>query len=69
MEIVNKCKSGCVAPSGKEIAMGKSKLEEVIVENEITYRLAENGFGEKLNELSGIWGELYCAKHTRYSLE
>lgn len=49
--------------------MGKSKLEEVIVENEITYRLAENGFGEKYTELSGIWGELYCAKHTRYSLE
>lgn len=40
---MNKYKSGCVAPSGKEIVMGKDKLEEIIVENGITYHLAEDG--------------------------
>ena len=43
LEIVNKCKSGCVAPSGKEFVMGKGKLEEIIAENGITYCLAQDG--------------------------
>lgn len=49
--------------------MRENKLAKIIVENGITYRLAEDGYGEKYNELSGIWRELYCAKDTRYSLE
>lgn len=43
METTNKCKSGCDAPSRKEIVMMEKPLAEVIVENGITYRLAENG--------------------------
>jgi len=35
--------------------MKGNHLAEVIVENGITYRLAENGFGEKYAKLSGIW--------------
>lgn len=69
MEIVNKCKSGCNAPGRKDFTMRENKLAKIIVEKGITYRLAEDGYGEKYTELSGIWRELYCAKDTRYSLE
>lgn len=39
----NKCKSGCNAPGGKELVMMEKPLAEVVVENGIMYRLAENG--------------------------
>lgn len=38
-----KVKSGCDAPSRKEIAMKENKLAEIFEENGITYRLAEDG--------------------------
>lgn len=43
MGIANKCKSGCNAPGRKELAMIENQLAEVIVENGITYHLAEDG--------------------------
>lgn len=43
METMNKCKSGCNAPGRKEFVIMKNQLAEVIVENGITYQLAENG--------------------------
>lgn len=39
----NKCKSGCNASGRKELTMMENQLVEVIVENGITYQLAENG--------------------------
>lgn len=43
LEIANKCKSGCNAPGRKEFVMMENQLAEVIVENGITYHLAEDG--------------------------
>lgn len=43
MEIANKCKSGCNAPGRKEFVMMENQLAEIIVENGITYHLAEDG--------------------------
>lgn len=39
----NRFKSGCYVPGGKELVMMEELLAEVIVENKITYQLAENG--------------------------
>ena len=39
----NQCKSGCDAPGRKEFAMIENQLAEVVVENGITYHLAEDG--------------------------
>lgn len=36
-------KTGCNAPGRKETVMMENQLAEVMVENEITYRLAEDG--------------------------
>lgn len=36
-----KCKSGCIAPSGKEFVMAENHLAEVIVENGIRARVEE----------------------------
>ena len=43
IETTNKYKSGCDALGRKEFVMMEKPLAEVIVENEITYQLAENG--------------------------
>lgn len=39
----NKCKSGCNAPGRKEFIMIENQSAKVVVENGITYQLAENG--------------------------
>lgn len=76
LKIVNKYKSGCVAPSGKEIVMGKNKLKEIIVENGITYQLAEDGcyypqlsLEQKTDYAIGKYGIMrgeYMMKYRRY---
>lgn len=43
IETTNKYKSGCDALGRKEFVIMKNQLAEVIVENGITYQLAENG--------------------------
>lgn len=43
IETMNKYRSGCDAPGRKEFVMMEKPLAEVIVENGITYQLAENG--------------------------
>lgn len=43
IETMNKYRSGCDAPGRKEFVMMEKSLAEVIVENGITYHLAENG--------------------------
>lgn len=42
MEIMNTCKSGCVASGRKDFVMMENQLAEVIVENGIIYHLAED---------------------------
>ena len=43
LQIMNQCKSGCNAPGRREFGMKENQLVKVIVENGITYHLAENG--------------------------
>lgn len=43
LETTNKCMSGCNAPGRKEFVMMENQLAEIIVENGITYHLAEDG--------------------------
>ena len=41
--VANKCKSGCNAPGRKEFVMMENQFVEIVVENGITYHLAEDG--------------------------
>ncbi len=43
METTNKCMSGCNAPGRREFVVMENQLAEIIVENGITYHLAEDG--------------------------
>lgn len=38
-KVENKCKSGCIAPGGKEFVMMEKPLAEVVVENGIRARV------------------------------